>query len=524
MSLSDHDLLCAYARDGSQAAFAEVVQRHLGLVYSAARRQLRSPHLAEEVAQSVFLDLARNALRLAPDQPLAAWLHLVTRRTAVDVIRREARQRAREQQAAALTPSAMKVPSPDWATIEPLLDEAVDSLNAADRAAILLRFFENKSLRDVGAALGASEDAAQKRVTRALGQLRGFFLRRGVAVTAAGLATDLSAHALSSVPTGLGAVIAVASAQIVPVAVHSGTAALAMTTMQKLGLAAAFAAAAVTAYEANAIYRQHTALETTRREFAALSTEINTLRASRRDTADQLKLAREQLEARRLAQSVAAPAAPADAALDTQMKTWLAQIDQLHRFFAENPRLEIPELQFLSEQDWFAVAAAGPISSELDFRRASAQLRDRAENIFTGKLSRALSEYVRTHGDQLPESPHELVPYFDPPVDPVLLDRYEMLQHGKAGEVPPRERTRMIAAQRPVDVEFDVFHWAGTNGYGNNGNYLAYQVGVAQAKFRRENPGQSPIDAARLLPYLKSPIDPVVLQKFLSRDQKGEEP
>lgn len=143
MPPSDHDLLTTYTRDGSQSAFAELVRRHLDLVYSAARRQVHSPQLAEEIAQSVFSDLARQASRIAPSQPLAAWLHLVTRRTAIDVIRRETRRRTHEQQAAEI--ATMKDRSPDWGAIEPLLDEAVESLSTTDRAAILRASFKTKA-------------------------------------------------------------------------------------------------------------------------------------------------------------------------------------------------------------------------------------------------------------------------------------------------------------------------------------------------------------------------------------------
>jgi RNA polymerase sigma factor (sigma-70 family) len=528
MSASDHDLLRAYAREGSQTAFAEIVHRHLDLVYSAARRQVRSPELADEIAQSVFTDLARNGLRITSTQPLAAWLHVVTRRTAIDVIRREARRSAREQHAAQLASveprvePAMKDPAPVWETIEPLLDEAVDSLNATDRAAILMRFFQNKSLRDVGATLGASEDAAQKRVARAIDQLRTFFRHRGIAVTAAGLATDLSAHALRTAPTGLGAIITATSAKLAPaIALHSTATTLAMTTLQKFGIAAAFVTAAATAYQATVIYRQHCSLETARVQTAALATEIKGLRATRKANADRLQQAQQQLNSR----PVTRAAAPTNPALESQMKTWLAQLDQLRRFVAANPKLDIPELQFLSEEDWFTIAAGGAITSEEDFRRASAGLRTRAEGIFAGKISRALSAFVRANNDRLPETPQQLAAYFDPPIDPTLLDRYEMLQRGKASDVPSRERMKMIAAI-PVDVEYDVFQWAGIDGYGNNGGTMGYNLAVAQRAFRRAHPDQEPTDATLLLPYLKWPVDPAVLQKYIDRDRnrKGDEP
>src|ERR1041385_4850231 len=126
MSDTDLELLARYARHHAEDAFAELVRRHLGLVYSAGLRQVRSPQLAEEVAQSVFVDLARNATRLKPDTILTAWLYQVTRRTAIDVVRREASRQLREQVSVELT--AMNATANDWTEVEPLLDEAMHAL------------------------------------------------------------------------------------------------------------------------------------------------------------------------------------------------------------------------------------------------------------------------------------------------------------------------------------------------------------------------------------------------------------
>ena len=209
MTDSDVDLLKHYARDNSQDAFAEIVRRHLGLVHTAALRQVRSPQLAEEVAQSVFTDLARQSSRLAPDTILSAWLYEVTRRTAIDVVRREARRQLREQIATEM--NAMHATAADWTHIEPLLDEAMHALDATDRTAILLRYFENKSLREVGAALGTSDDTAQKRVSRAVERLREYFAQRGVTVGASGLVVVISAHAVQAAPVGLALTISAAA-------------------------------------------------------------------------------------------------------------------------------------------------------------------------------------------------------------------------------------------------------------------------------------------------------------------------
>lgn len=203
--MNDWELLRQYVQDSSQAAFAALVERHLGLVYSAARRQVRSREMAEDVAQTVFIALARKAGNLRQEASLASWLYAVARTTALEALRKEVRLAERSQTALEL--SAMNTPS-DWSRIEPLLDEAVSALPEEDRSAIVLRYFENKSLREIGATLGASENAAQKRVGRALEQLRSYFLKRGVTVSAASLAADLSAHAIdAAAPPGLAASI-----------------------------------------------------------------------------------------------------------------------------------------------------------------------------------------------------------------------------------------------------------------------------------------------------------------------------
>jgi RNA polymerase sigma factor (sigma-70 family) len=127
MSDTDWELLARYTRHQAEDAFAEIVRCHLGLVHSAALRQVRSPQLAEEVAQSTFLKLARHARQLEPDTLLGAWLYQVTRREAIDVVRREARRQLREQIASEM--NVMNATAADWTHIEPLLDEAMHALD-----------------------------------------------------------------------------------------------------------------------------------------------------------------------------------------------------------------------------------------------------------------------------------------------------------------------------------------------------------------------------------------------------------
>jgi RNA polymerase sigma factor (sigma-70 family) len=245
--MDDMDLLREYARRASDEAFSGLVTRHLDLVYSAALRQVRSPQLAEEVAQSVFSDLARNAARLKPDTILTAWLYQVTRRTAIDVVRREASRQLREQIATEM--NAMNATAADWTHIEPLLDEAMLALDDTDRTAVLLRYFENKSLREVGATLGTSENAAQKRLARAVERLRDFFTKRGVTVGVSGLVVVISANAVQAAPVGLAVTISTtavsAGATITATASAATIKTIAMTTLQKALITATIIAVGV---------------------------------------------------------------------------------------------------------------------------------------------------------------------------------------------------------------------------------------------------------------------------------------
>jgi len=247
MSDTDMELLARYTRQHAEDDFAELVRRHLGLVYSAALRQVRSPQLAEEVTQSAFIDLARNAARLKPDTILTAWLYQVTRRTAIDVVRREASRQLREQIATEM--KAMNATAADWTHIEPLLDEAMHALDDTDRAAVLLRYFENKSLREVGATLGTSENAAQKRLGRALERLREFFAKRGVTIGASGLVVVISANAVQAAPVGLAVTVSTAAAlagtTLAATATATATKAIVMTTLQKTLIVATLIAASV---------------------------------------------------------------------------------------------------------------------------------------------------------------------------------------------------------------------------------------------------------------------------------------
>jgi RNA polymerase sigma factor (sigma-70 family) len=237
MPNDDRQLLRRYADTGAEDEFRELVRRHLDLVYSTALRCVAGEStLAEDITQAVFADLARKAPTLAADVVVGGWLYQAARFTAAKAVRGEQRRRLREAAAAEahMNPSE---PEPDWNRIRPLLDAAMDDLPAADRDAVVLRFFQRRELRDVGAALGLSDEAARKRVSRALERLRGFLVRRGITTTSGALATAISAHAVTSAPAGL--IASVATVSLAASATASGTAfflkllpAIAMTKTQ----------------------------------------------------------------------------------------------------------------------------------------------------------------------------------------------------------------------------------------------------------------------------------------------------
>ncbi len=203
----DFERLQRFTREGEQSAFADVVRRHLDLVFGTAMRKVEDPGAAQEVSQNVFAALGRKAWQFGPDDSLPAWLHKTALFESNTWLRGELRRRRREEAAAELG-TTMNTPEeqPALAELVPLLDEALLSLRERDRTALLLRFHENQSLREVGAAFGITEDTARKRVQSALEKLTEFFQRRGfktasVAAVAAALehsATTASAAVATS--------------------------------------------------------------------------------------------------------------------------------------------------------------------------------------------------------------------------------------------------------------------------------------------------------------------------------------
>ena len=278
----DNELLRQYASTGSESAFAELVKRHVNLVYSAAVRQVGGDaHLAHDVAQSVFTDLARKAASLCRRESLTGWLYTSAYFTASKMVRSEIRRRKREEQ-------FMRGPAPDnasdsdWEQLRPIIDAAMHGLKDSEREAVLLRYFENRPYAEVGAKIGLNENAARKRVERALEKLRGLLAKRAITTTSA-LASIISANAIQVAPPTLAATLTNASLATA----GAGTAfwnIMAATKLQ-IGLGALIVAGAVTAI----VLQQ--AQHKLRAQNRSLAQELAQLKTDNADLSNQISAA-----------------------------------------------------------------------------------------------------------------------------------------------------------------------------------------------------------------------------------------
>lgn len=233
--MNDWELIQNYCRSGSESAFEILVKRHVDFVYCAALRQVRDPSLAEDVSQAVFLLLARKAKTFRSDTVLVSWLFRTTRFIAARALRSEYRRQRRELEVANMNPQITPSDTDqDWQRVAPVLDEALASLPEKDRDAVLLRFINCKPFREVGAEIGVTEDAAKKRVTRALARLREFFMQRETTLSVAAIALILGERVVQASPAALATKITAALGAGVSAAASTSAAALVKTALQDL--------------------------------------------------------------------------------------------------------------------------------------------------------------------------------------------------------------------------------------------------------------------------------------------------
>ncbi len=296
---SDTELLRSYAQDRSESAFTELVQRHIDLVYSAALREAHGDaSSAEDITQAVFAELARKASSLIRHPALAGWLYTCVRHMSANARRAEDRRQRREQEAQTMNELLSSDSSdPVWNQVQPVLDNAMHELGEVDRAAVVLRFFEDRSLKEVGLALGLNENAARMRVDRALDKLQSLLAKRGITSTASGLAAAIVAGAVVSAPTGLAASVAAGAAAVTASAAPTAFTVLKLMTMAKLKIAAAsaliVAAVAVPVWQQtrfNRLARENNQLQSQAGEIPQLRQEVQQLRRIEVDRAELERL------------------------------------------------------------------------------------------------------------------------------------------------------------------------------------------------------------------------------------------
>jgi RNA polymerase sigma factor (sigma-70 family) len=551
-SKSDAQLLREYAASGSDIAFTELVERHTNLVYSAAARQVGGVDMAAEVTQSVFIALAKGAQelagRLAEDASLAGWLCRSARNIALNVRRNEFRKHSRERQSVEQVDAGSEIPA-DWEQLGPVLDEAMSELSEPDYDALVMRFFKNQDLRTIGKALGVSDDTAQKRVARALDRLRNQLCQRGIRSSATALSIVLSANAVQSAPLSLSAAV-FANTALSAAAVKTGAVGLAntifMTTVQKTLITTVIVAAMGTGvYEARRAAHLQNEASALQQQRDLLTEENRQLREETDGAAKKLSAALQQTngapkngselqrlrgEVSRLRESsrelanlkAAAMATGSDSAMDATLKSWSTRAAQLKQRLEEMPEKKIPELQLITEKEWFdAIKNGKPLQTEADFRQAAKVLRDIAKTHFADMMRGALKKYVEANSGLLPTDLAQLKPYFDGPVDDEILQRYSMLQSGKLSEVTRGENLFGENAP-PVDDEFDShyeFSMNGTSSWSVSDPGDIVMRGLRE--YAKAHQGLLPADQSQLTPFLQRQIDPSKVQSFLGMIPAG---
>jgi len=205
--VNETELLRRFVEENAQDAFAELVRNKINLVYATALRQVGGDsHLAEDVTQGVFLALACQAEKLKRHEILTGWLYTTTRFLAAKALRGRRRWQRREMEANIMNSQPDKTDAA-WQELRPVIDDAMHELGENDRAVVLLRFFEGRSFAEVGAVVGATENAARMRVERALEKLRGRLARRGITSTAAALGAVLASQPVIAAPASLASAV-----------------------------------------------------------------------------------------------------------------------------------------------------------------------------------------------------------------------------------------------------------------------------------------------------------------------------
>jgi hypothetical protein len=426
-----------------------------------------------------------------------------------------------------------------------VLDDAMAELNDADYDLLVLRFYKSLDYRAVGAATGLSDDAAQKRVSRALEKLRRVLSRRGICTSTAALSAVIAANAVQAAPAGLAG--ALSSTAIATAASSSSTLltaatkSIAMTTLQKSLVSATVAVlTGVSVYHARQASQFRAQVQSLQEQQKPLAAQNQKLLSDRDELAGKLtalqatggpsaasldellrlrgEVTRLRESARELAQLKAASAATGnDPAIEATLKTWATRAAQLKARLEQMPDKKIPELQLLTDKDWFdAVKNAKQFDTDADYREALHNLRNSAKQAFGSMTRDAIKSFAAANDGALPGDLSQLKPFFETPVDDAILARYSLLQTGKLADAPQNEFLFAETAP-PVDGEFDSsfqFRMNGTRA--STVNDPGDIVWDSLSQFAKAHDGNLPVDAPHLMPYLTRPLDQGKVQEILA--------
>ena len=498
---NDMDLVREYAARNSEPAFAELVRRHVNLVYSVALRFTGHPQDAQDVAQAVFVILAQKACGLRAKTILTGWLYETTRFTARRFLRTKVSRQRCEQEAYNMSTFNDSNSESVWRQLAPLLEEAVTRLSENDRTLVALRYFENKSAAETAALLGIKEWAAHKRAARAIEKLRKFFVQRGVTLSGAAIAGAVSANSIRAAPAGLAAIIsatALSGTTTTTAAVVAATKAIAMTILQKTIITAALVATVGAGiFEAHQNFESQKQIQNLQQQQDSLNGQLAQLQRERDDLTkrlDGLSAENTQLKSNsnqhellqlrgevgllRTANAQKVSTDPTDEAA----KGVAARVKQMKQWLEQNPNEKIPEFQYLTDQEWLRGASySADWKTDDDFARALSQLRRDAKRTVANSIGEALANYIAGNNGQLPGDISQLTPYFNPPLDGTTLQRYQLLQTGSLSGIPINEP--LIAEKAPVDDQYDTLFKISATGFSYEGTGTPWVNGSGKGNF-----------------------------------------
>jgi RNA polymerase sigma factor (sigma-70 family) len=475
----DSELLRRYTDEGAEPAFRELVERHVNLVYFAALRRTGNSHLAEEIAQRVFTEVARRAATLRRHPTLTGWLFTTTRYIAAKAMRAEERRRSREQEARFMHEiNQAETGVVDHDRLREVVDRALEELNHRDREAILMRYFDGAPFATIAAVLGISEDAARMRLGRALDRLQGALTRRGVTSTAVALGTALAAQGAAAAPGGLAAMVAGSAMAGATLAVGSAGALSVFPLMTTKLLVAA--ATVVLIGTAVVTWQQQHTIAVLRRELGALRSQTSAVAEAR---TENVKLQEEKAAAEQDAKAARAEVSRIRAAIAAKRAAATKAVGDA---MTEPSAGRRPAPGMISTELMADVGRSTPSAAAqtIAFGLQRGDIKTIASVLALEPADRAkLEEFMRTMPERMRSA------YATPE---------EVIALGMAGSPRPIAAVRQISRRQPdADTEVHEVEWQYENG----------EVQRSELKFQRDPGGWKQVVASatvdRILTFLR---------------------